>query len=57
MCQQLVSESGVEQEMAVPYHEPVMAALEDCRKVVAERNWEDRTRFNYSSAYRIFLIE
>ena len=39
---QLVSESGVEQEVVVPHNEPVMAALGDfCKKVMAprSRNW------------------
>ena len=49
--QQLVSDSGVEQEIVVPYHEPVMTSLEDyCEKVIAERNWEGCRHVNYSLA-------
>ena len=41
VCPQLVSESGVEQEVVVPHNEPVMAALEDyCKKVMTPRHWK-----------------
>ena len=58
VCQQLVSESGVEQEIVVPYDEPVMTALEDFSEKVlmAERNWEGRMCVSYSLAHGIFII-